>query len=181
MLLIATAIGGFGSGCMFCLVALSGQFSPHSATPFVITMNDGENTGSVAAAIWSPLAPGGVHQPRWFQLDLPPSALHAWSGVKNSSLSVTSTKSRPSSLQDVFVRGPTSFAVPFWLHFIYYDGAALLWTTLGRKSLYLDVGRGSKGYHLRAIFWMDCLEKKNSPLRLRMIGCETWRNCLSLC
>ena len=42
-------------------------------------MSDGEGTGSVAAAIWSPLAPGGVHQPRWFQLDLPPSALHAWS------------------------------------------------------------------------------------------------------
>ena len=42
-------------------------------------MSDGEGTGSVAAAIWSPLAPGGVHQPRWFQLDLPPSVLHAWS------------------------------------------------------------------------------------------------------
>ena len=38
-----------------------------------------QGTGSVAAAIWSPLAPGGVHQPRWFQLDLPPSVLHAWS------------------------------------------------------------------------------------------------------
>ena len=38
---------------------------PHSGTPFVITMSDGEGTGSVAAAIWSPLAPGGVHQPRW--------------------------------------------------------------------------------------------------------------------
>ena len=86
---------------------------PHSGTPFVISMSDNEGTGSVAAAIWSPLAPCGVHQPRWFQLDLPPSALHVWSGVKNSSLSVASTKSRPSSLQSVFVRGPTSFAVPF--------------------------------------------------------------------
>ena len=38
---------------------------PHSGTLFVITMSDGEGTGSVAAAIWSPLAPGGVHQPRW--------------------------------------------------------------------------------------------------------------------
>ena len=54
---------------------------PNSGTPFVIAMSDGEGTGSVAAAIWSPLAPGGVHQPRWSQLDLPPSALHAWSGV----------------------------------------------------------------------------------------------------
>ena len=35
---------------------------PRSGTPFVITMSDGEGTGSVAAAIWSPLAPGGVHQ-----------------------------------------------------------------------------------------------------------------------
>ena len=55
---------------------------PHSGTPFVITMSDGEGTGSVAAAIWSPLAPGGVHQPRWFQLDLPLAALHAWSEGK---------------------------------------------------------------------------------------------------
>ena len=55
---------------------------PHSGTPFVITMSDGEGTGSVAAAIWSPLAPGGVHQPRWFQLDLPPAALLAWSEGK---------------------------------------------------------------------------------------------------
>ena len=31
---------------------------PHSGTPYVITMSDGEGTGSVAAAIWSPLAPG---------------------------------------------------------------------------------------------------------------------------
>ena len=113
MLLIATAIGGFGSGCMLCLVPLPGQFPPHYATPFVVTMSGGGNTGSVAAAIWSPLAPGNVHQPRWFQLGLPPSALHAWSGVKNSCLCVTSTKSRPSSLHSVFVRGPTSFAVPF--------------------------------------------------------------------
>ena len=52
---------------------------PHSGTPFVITMSDGEGTGSVAAAIWSPLAPGGVHQPRWFQVDLPHSVLEAWS------------------------------------------------------------------------------------------------------
>ena len=52
---------------------------PHSGTPFVITMSDGEGSGSLAAAIWSPLAPCGVNQPRWFQLDLPPSVLHAWS------------------------------------------------------------------------------------------------------
>ena len=122
---------------------------PHSGTPFVITMSDGEGTGSVAAAIWSPLAPGGVHQPRWFQLDLPPAALRG-QRLKNSSLSVTSTKSRRSSLQSVFVRGPTSFAVPFGYTSLttmllwpaLSPGAqkaalqALLWTTLGRKSLY---------------------------------------------
>ena len=68
--------------CVFCLVALSGQFPRILAHRFVIAMSDGEGTGSVAAAIWSPLAPGGVHQPRWFQLDLPPSALHAWSEGK---------------------------------------------------------------------------------------------------
>ena len=89
---------------------------PHSGTPFVITMSDGEGTGSVAAAIWSPLAPGGVHQPVGFNSTY--HLQHFLRGqmvkmVKISSLSVTSTKSRPSSLQSVFVHGPTSFAVPF--------------------------------------------------------------------
>ena len=71
---------------------------PHSGTPFVITMSDGEGTGSVAV---------GFNSTYHLQ--------HFMRGqrVKNSSISVTSTKSRPSSLQSVFVRGPTSFAVPF--------------------------------------------------------------------
>ena len=43
--------------------------------------------------------------------------------LKNSSLSVTSTKSRPSSLQSVFVRGPHLIRGSLWLHFIDNDGA----------------------------------------------------------
>ena len=87
---------------------------PHSGTPFVITMSDGEGTGNVAAAIWSPFC-------TWWRAPTPlvstrPTTCSTFlrgQRVKNSSLSVTSTKSRPSSLQSVFVRGPTSFAVPF--------------------------------------------------------------------
>ena len=41
----------------------------HSGTPFVITMSDGENRQCCSCNL-EPLAPGGVHQPRWFQLDL---------------------------------------------------------------------------------------------------------------
>ena len=85
----------------------------HSGTPLVITMSDGEGTGSVAAAIWSPLAPGGVHQPVGFNSTYHLQHFFRGQTAKNSSLSVTSTKSRPSSLQSVFVHGPTSFAVPF--------------------------------------------------------------------
>ena len=43
--------------------------------------------------------------------------------VQKPSPSVTSTKLRPSFLQFVFALGPTSFAVPLWLHFIDNDGA----------------------------------------------------------
>ena len=157
-------------------------------------MSDGEGTGSVAAAIWSPLAPGGVHQPRWVQLDLPPAALLAWSDGKD--LQPQRHINKIEAIVPAICLCTWSHLIPvsLWLHFIDNDGAlaclvsgcskngslGAVVTTLGRKSLYLDVGRGSKGYHLRAILWMDCLEKI-SPLRLRMIGCETWRNCLSLC
>ena len=86
---------------------------PHSGTPFVITMSDGEGTGSVAAAIWSPSAPGGVHQPRWFQIDLPPPVLVAWSESTVIEPQRHFNKLRPSFLQFVFAPGPSSSAVPF--------------------------------------------------------------------
>ena len=84
---------------------------PRSGTPFVITMSDGEGTGSVAAAIWSPLAPGGVHQPRWFQIDLQPSVLVAWSESTDIEPQRQINKLRPSFLQFVFAPGPSSSAV----------------------------------------------------------------------
>ena len=137
-----------------------------------------------SGALWHLVAftnPGGFNSTYHLQ--------HVMRGqrVKNSSLSVTSTKSRPSSLQSVFVRGPTSFAVPFG-----YTSLTMMVLCGCSKSsslsavvdytwaLSLDVGRGSKGCHLSAILWMDCLGKI-SPLRSRMTGCETRRNCLSLC
>ena len=84
---------------------------PHSGTPFVITKSDGQGTGSVAAAIWSPLAPGGVHQPRWFQIGLPPPVLVAWSESTDIQPQRHINKLRPSSLQFVFAPGPSSSAV----------------------------------------------------------------------
>ena len=58
---------------------------PHSGTPFVITMSDGEGTGSVAAAIWSPAGTNPVGFNSTYHLQ------HFFRGqtVKNSSLSVT--------------------------------------------------------------------------------------------
>ena len=112
---------------------------PHSGTPFVITMSDGEGTGSVAAAIWSPLAPCGVHQPRWFQLNLPPSALHAWSGVKNSSLSVTSTKLEAIVPAICLCTWSHLIGGSLWPHFIYNDVAlACLVSGCSKKQLSLS-------------------------------------------
>ena len=166
----------------------------HSGTPFVITMSDGEGTGSVAAAIWSPSAPGGVHQPRWFQLDLPPAAFLPWSDGKE--LEPQRHINKIEAIVPAICLCTWSYLIRgfLWPHFIDNDGVlaclvsgcskaglyALLWTSLGRKSLYLDVGRGSKGCHQSATSWMDCLGQI-SPLRSRMIGCEAWRSCLSLC
>ena len=101
---------------MFCLVALSGQFSR-------ITKSDGEGTGSVAAAIWSPLAPGGVHQPRWFQLDLPPSALHAWSEGKE--LEPQRHINKIEAIVPAICLCTWSHLIrgSLWLHFIVNDGA----------------------------------------------------------
>ena len=107
-------------GCMFCLVALSGQFSH---IPYVITISDGEGTGSVAAAIWSPLAPGGVHQPRWFQLDLPPAVLLAWSD--GTDLEPQRHINKIEAIVPAICLCTWSHLIrgSLWLHFIDNDGA----------------------------------------------------------
>ena len=107
-------------GCMFCLVALSGQFP---RIPYVITISDGEGTGSVAAAIWSPLAPGGVHQPRWFQLDLPPAVLLAWSD--GTDLEPQRHINKIEAIVPAICLCTWSHLIrgSLWLHFIDNDGA----------------------------------------------------------
>ena len=96
---------------------------PHSGTPFVITMSDGEGTGSVAAAIWSPSAPGGVHQPRWFELDLPPAALLAWSDGKD--LEPQRHINKIEAIVPAICLCTWSHPIrgALWLHFIDNDGA----------------------------------------------------------
>ena len=96
---------------------------PHSGTPFVITMSDGEGTGSVAAAIWSPLAPCGVHQPRWFQLDLPPSVLHAWS--ESTEIEPQRHINKIEAIVPAICLCTWSHLIrgSLWLHFIDNDGA----------------------------------------------------------
>ena len=96
---------------------------PHSGTPFVITMSDGKGTGSVAAAIWSPSAPGGVHQPRWFQLDLPPAALLAWSDGKD--LEPQRHINKIEAIVPAICLCTWSHLIrgSLWLHFIYNDVA----------------------------------------------------------
>ena len=166
---------------------------PHSGTPFVITMNDGEGTGSVAAAIWSPLAPGGVHQPRWFQVDLPPSVLEPGLKVQTLSHSVTSTRLRPSFLLFVSAPGPilsaacfgctsSTMMVPYLVSSLVAPEAAhpvLSWTTPGRRYLPKVAGRGSKEYLQNATSSTVCLGR-TSPQRLQTIGYVTRRSCLNL-
>ena len=96
---------------------------PHSGTPFVITMSDGEGTGSVAAAIWNPLAPCGVHQPRWFQLDLPPAALYAWSEGKELEPQRRINKIEAILPAICLCTWPHLIRGFLWLHFIYNDVA----------------------------------------------------------
>ena len=96
---------------------------PHSGTPFVITMSDGEGTGSVPAAIWSPLAPGGVHQPRWFQIDLPPSVLVAWSESTDIEPQRQINKIEAIVPAICLRTWPNLIRGSLWLHFIDNDGA----------------------------------------------------------
>ena len=96
---------------------------PHSGTPFVITMSDGEDTGSVAAAIWSPLAPGGAHQPRWFQIDLPPSVLVAWSESTDTEPQRHINKIEAVVPAICLCTWPNLIRGSVWLHFIDNDGA----------------------------------------------------------
>ena len=113
---------------------------PHSGTPFVITMSDGEGTGSVAAAIWSPLAPGGVHQPRWFQVDLHNPYLQLGLKVRISSPRDTSTRLRPLFPAICLTTWPDLIRGSLWLHFIDNDGAqSCLVSGCSRNSSLSDV------------------------------------------
>ena len=113
---------------------------PHSGTPFVITMSDGEGTGSVTAAIWSPLAPGGVHQPRWFQVDLPQSVLAAWSQSADLEPQRHINKIEAIVPAICLTTWPDFIRGSLWLHFIDNDGA-LSWLVSGcsRNSSLSDV------------------------------------------
>ena len=86
-------------------------------------MSDGEGTGSVAAAIWSPLAPGGVHQPRWFQIDLPPSVLEAWSQSTDLEPQRHINKIEAIVPAICLCTWPNLIRGSLWLHFIDNDGA----------------------------------------------------------
>ena len=116
---------------------------PHSGTPFVIMMSDGEGTGSVAAAIWSPLAPGGAHQPRWIQLDLPPSVLHAWSECTEIEHQRHINKIEAIAPAICLCTWSHHIRGSLWLHFIDNDGA--LACLVSGCSLSWVAGRGLKG------------------------------------
>ena len=180
-------------GCLFCLVARFGQFRRFPGTPFVITMSDGEGAGSVAAAIWSPLAPCGVHQPRWFQVDLPPSVLEAWSQSTDLEPQRHINKIEAIVPAICLCTWPDPIRGSPWLHFIdnmvpYLVSSlvapetahlVLSWTFLGRRYLPWVAGRGSKEYPQNATSSTVCLGR-TSPLRLRTIGYVTRRSCLNL-
>ena len=129
---------------------------PHSGTPFVITMSDGEGTGSVAAAIWIPLAPGGVHQPRWFQLDLPPAALLPWSDGKE--LEPQRHINKIEAIVPAICLCTWSHLIrgSLWLHFIDNDGA-----------LACLVSGCSKSSSLSAV--VDC-----TWAQIPVLGCWPW-------
>ena len=134
---------------------------PHSGTPFVITMSDGEGTGSVAAAIWSPLAPGGGHQPRWFQLDLPPAALLAWSD--GTDLEPQRHINKIEAIVPAICLCTWSHLIrgSLWLHFIDNDGAlACLVSGCSKKQLF----ERCCGLHLGAnpCTWMLAVVRKGT-------------------
>ena len=124
-------------------------------------MSDGEGTGSVAAAIWSPLAPGGVHQPRWFQLDLPPSALHAWSEGKE--LEPQRHINKIEAIVPAICLCTWSHLIrgSLWLHFIDNDVAlACLVSGCSKKQLF----KRCCGLHLGAnpCLWMLAVVRKGA-------------------
>ena len=73
--------------------------------------------------IWSPLAPGGVHQPRWFQVDLPPSVLEAWSRSTDLEPQRHINKIEAIVPAICLCTWPKLIRGSLWLHFIDNDGA----------------------------------------------------------
>ena len=166
----------------------------HSGTPFVITMSDGEDTDSVAAVIWSPLAPAGVHQPRWFQLDLLPAAFLPWSDGKelepqrHINIIEAIVPAICLCTWSHLIRGS------LWLHFIANDGVLACLVSGCSKSSSLSAIVDFTWAQIPVLgCWpwfervpsecniVDGLSRKNFSTALANDWCETWRNCLGLC
>ena len=96
---------------------------PHSGTPFVITMSDGEELAVLQLQYGALLAPGGVQQPRWFQIDLPPSVLEAWSQSTDLEPQRHIDKIEAIVPAICLCTWPNLLRGSLWLHFIDIDGA----------------------------------------------------------
>ena len=86
---------------------------PHSGTPF----------GQCCSCNMEPLAPGGVHQPRWFQVDFPPSVLEAWSQSTDLEPQRHINKIEAIVPAICLCTWPNLIRGSLWLHFIDNDGA----------------------------------------------------------
>ena len=93
------------------------QPPPSSSTPVVVTFSDGEGSSSVAVAIWSPLAPGGIACPRWLQVDVPKTVQERWSSQESGGVQHIN---KLEALGPALVVGTWGHLVRgcLWLHFI---------------------------------------------------------------
>ena len=86
-------------------------------------MSDGEELAVLQLQYGALSAPGGVQQPRWFQIDLPPSVLEAWSQSTDLEPQRHINKIEAIVLAICLCTWPNLIRGSLWLHFIDIDGA----------------------------------------------------------
>ena len=134
-----------------------------------------------------------MQQPRWFQIDLPPSVLEAWSQSTDLEPQRHINKIEAIVPATCLCTWPNLIRGSLWLHFIDIDGALACLVSGSSKNSSLSAVVDYTWAQIPALGcwpWFEesfqnatsstvCL-RRISPLRLRTIGYVTRRRCLNL-
>ena len=143
-------------------------------------MSDGEELAVLQLQYGALLAPGGVQQPRWFQIDLPPSVLEAWSQSTDLEPQRHINKIEAIVLAICLCTWPNLIRGSLWLHFIDIDGALACLVSGSSKNSSLSAVVFILGRRLGCWPWFERVFSECNIVDGLSRRIVTRRSCLNL-